>query len=132
MKKLQKIIAIALTCLTIGSTFSIAGCKDSKAGCKDSKYNCTTCQDEGIIDCSCGGGYCYSCQGRGRDDSRKCDICKGKGRLWDGKDFDTLEDCWRCNGFGTYVCLYCDGDGQLEYCQKCNHGRRDCPDCAKN
>ena len=125
MKKLQKIIAIALTCLTIGLTFSIAGCKDSK-------YNCTTCQDEGIIDCSCGGGVCSSCRGRGRDDSRKCDICKGKGLLWDGKDVDTLDDCWRCNGFGTYVCIYCGGDGRREYCQKCDNGRIDCPDCAKN
>ena len=125
MKKLQKIIAIALTCLTIGSTFSIAGCKDPK-------YNCTTCKDEGIIDCSCDGGVCIFCLGRGRDDSRKCDICKGKGLLWDGEDVDTLEDCWRCNGFGTYVCLYCDGDGRREYCQMCDYGRIDCPDCAKN
>lgn len=30
MKKLQKIIAIGLTCLTLGSIVSMAGCKESE------------------------------------------------------------------------------------------------------
>lgn len=124
MKKLKRIITVALAGLMVASTISLVACKP--------KYDCETCFDTGVIDCSCNGGTCGLCSGRGRDDSRKCNYCKGKGLVWDGENYDSLKDCSFCKGFGTHTCIFCGGDGKLEYCKECDNGLIECPDCSKN
>ena len=124
MKKSQKIIAIGLACFMLGTTISLVACSSKP------RYACATCQDTSVIACSCGGGRCLACRGMGRDDSRKCDFCKGKGRVWDGENINTIRDCSFCKGFGSYTCLFCDGTGWHEYCTECDNGKLKCPDCS--
>ena len=125
MKKLQKVLAFALTCVVVGSILSFVGCKKESG----STYDCEICFDQGEIECLyCAGGICPRCNGKKRDDTRKCDICKGKGRLYD--DDYNISECFRCHGYGTYVCITCDGKGKLPYCETCEDGYIECPKCT--
>lgn len=63
MKKLQKIIAIGLTCLTLGSIVSMVGCGDNESEEHTHEYVETdipsTCTTKGYTEykCSCGDSY---------------------------------------------------------------------------
>ena len=117
MKNLQKLIAIALTCLTLSSSIFIVGCKE-----KGPEYNCNTCQDEGVIDCP----NCHV---------KRCNYKSGGEECRDG---DIFSECDNCDGYG-YIglqrCSTCGGDGYDSRgykCTKCSSGymKVDCPRCS--
>lgn len=121
MKKLQRIIAIGLICLTLGSMFSMAGCKKNEP-----KYNCSTCQGEGIIDCpNC---HVKECNYRGKLSDSGVDIwCEG-GKI--AQDCDNCEEGY----IGYKICSNCRGDGYDSSgykCRQCSSGYKkvDCPAC---
>ena len=78
--------------------------------------------------------YLYHCNGCHKADKEfpnkeiECDECKGSGKLTDS--YDSISECWKCNGYGVYMPFMSIGCHQWArsdaygiytglYCDKC-------------